>query len=188
MGGLAIALSLYRICILEEANSWALGRFPLQAFAWRSSAVLLPKPTCCQALLLVAWIIFEVWNETANMLATEEIASASLHPEDFMKSRLERSGERDQQRCSIHTMNRRSSVNWWAEKTLKLKFLTNTKFPLFPLPGRTRVILEMAVTTKEWATTAMKLKAGLGPRDHWTQISCDLPVDYPSHPAPLVRP
>lgn len=31
------------------------------------------------------------------MLANEEISSANLHPEDFMKTRLERPGERDQQ-------------------------------------------------------------------------------------------
>lgn len=50
------------------------------------------------------------------MLATEKIASASFHPEDFMKSRLKRPGERDQQCCSIQVIN--SSVNW-AEKTFK---------------------------------------------------------------------
>lgn len=46
------------------------------------------------------------------MLATEEIASASLHPEDCMKSRLKRPGERDEQCCSIQVINKRSSVNW----------------------------------------------------------------------------
>jgi len=46
VGGLAIALSLYRSCILEEASCWASGRFPIEAFA-RRSAVLLHKPTYC---------------------------------------------------------------------------------------------------------------------------------------------
>lgn len=45
------------------------------------------------------------------MQSTEEIASASLHPADFTKSRLKKPGERDQQCCSIQVISRRSGVS-----------------------------------------------------------------------------